>query len=139
MSLQQQPLKRQPSAPAKPCDACGTLTRTGKHVPGIGLVGPTCYRKVAALQAVLEREGLTKLFTGRLEFEVIEGEDAHGNPTTLYPADVARLKFRAEQLGLKFERRIVHGTTAECWVELPRNKEARHQLLKRLERSQVAA
>lgn len=125
--------------PPKPCDACGTLTRKSKHVPGIGEVGSTCYQKVAALNAVLEQRGLTELFGGRREFAPQPSEDADGISQWVFPAHILTLRDRAEKLGLRFEWNWPRRAgPAECWVSLPRSIKLRRRLLARLERVQAA-
>jgi len=64
--------KSVPRAHADRCAVCGRpLSKPGRVVPGIGVVGPECYRKFAAFERVLEAHGAEELAHGG-ELEVTE-------------------------------------------------------------------
>lgn len=57
-----------PRARAERCALCGRpLKRPGRRVPGVGAVGPECYRKLGALERLLEKHGALELIGAGLE------------------------------------------------------------------------
>lgn len=112
------------------CRICGQEARTGREVEHIGWTGPDCSRKVAALHQTLERNGLTEMFQGRVEFDAVESEDAHGVSCWVFPAHVELRMHRAEALGLNFIWGWLERGRAECYASLP-NGETPTQARKR--------
>lgn len=118
-----------PHRPGQRCRVCGTLSRTGRVVEHIGWCGPECVRKVAALHETLEREGLSEMFAGRVEFDPVESEDLNGVSMWTWPVEIDDLRRRAEALGLRFEWSWARTDgPAECYVRLPDNRRARRRL-----------
>ncbi len=59
-----------PRAKAERCALCGRpLKRPGRRVPGVGAVGPECYRKLGALERFLEKHGALELIGAGLEVQ----------------------------------------------------------------------
>ena len=63
------PTKSVPRAHADRCAVCGRpLTKPGRAIPGVGVVGPECYRKLAGFELLLDMYGAEELaYGGALE------------------------------------------------------------------------
>jgi len=129
-------VRRPPKAAGAHCTICGTFSRNGKRIDGVGWVGPTCYRKIAALKAVLERDGLTTMFEGRVEYDVERGRDSAGVVQLYAPANVSALHRRAEQLGFKVKWEwLEKNVRAACWISIPESGKMCRRLFHRLEKA----
>ena len=54
-----------PAKTLKTCDRCNRVIKNdSREIPGIGVFGPECYRKVAGLESILELAGLQDLPQG---------------------------------------------------------------------------
>lgn len=88
---------KRPRAKAERCALCGRpLKRPGRRVPGVGVLGPECHRKLGAFEHFLEKHGALELIGAGLE--------VHRTTPPKRLEELQALFIRLERAGLRVRR-----------------------------------